>query len=178
MATLTIARAYQHAYHTYPNYTLAVTGGTLNALGDIVAQISQNILVKDHEPRPGWDPARTLRFFCLGSGMSPLLGRWNLFLERRFPLRAWRIQPINFRALSKRLVMFIGSMGVMECRSPRQIHEKYTDMFATRSSNQLESLAYSTIMINFRYMPLPYRIPFQSTCGVFWTLYLSILNAK
>jgi hypothetical protein len=44
MATLTIARAYQHAYHTYPNYTLAVTGGTLNALGDIVAQISQNIV--------------------------------------------------------------------------------------------------------------------------------------
>jgi protein Mpv17 len=44
MATLTIARAYQHAYHTHPNYTLAVTGGTLNALGDIVAQVSQNIV--------------------------------------------------------------------------------------------------------------------------------------
>ena len=27
-------------------------------------------------------------------------------------------------------------------------------------------------------MPLPYRVPFQSTCGVFWTLYLSLLNAK
>lgn len=33
-------------------------------------------------------------------------------------------------------------------------------------------------LINFRYMPLAYRVPFQSTCGVFWTLYLSILNAK
>jgi hypothetical protein len=27
-------------------------------------------------------------------------------------------------------------------------------------------------------MPLHYRVPFQSTCGVFWTLYLSIMNAK
>lgn len=27
-------------------------------------------------------------------------------------------------------------------------------------------------------MPLPYRVPFQSTCGVFWTLYLSIANSK
>ena len=31
--------------------------------------------------------------------------------------------------------------------------------------------------INFRFMPLPYRVPFQQTCGVFWTLYLSLLNA-
>jgi hypothetical protein len=30
MATLTIARAYQHAHHTHPNYTLDVTGGALN----------------------------------------------------------------------------------------------------------------------------------------------------
>jgi hypothetical protein len=26
-------------------------------------------------------------------------------------------------------------------------------------------------------MPLPYRVPFQQTCGVFWTLYLSLLNS-
>ncbi|KAG2370173.1 hypothetical protein BDR07DRAFT_1386702 [Suillus spraguei] len=135
------------------------------------------LTIAHHEPRPGWDPARTLRFFCLGSSMSPLLGRWNLFLEKRFPLRAWRIQPISFRALSKRLVMFIGSMGVMECRSPRQIHEKYTDMFAPALLTNWKVWPIAQ-MINFRYMPLPYRIPFQSTCGVFWTLYLSMLNAK
>ncbi|OJA21267.1 hypothetical protein AZE42_02541 [Rhizopogon vesiculosus] len=69
MATLTIVRAYQHAFRTHPNYTLAVTGGSLNALGDAVAQLSQNILVKDREPRPGWDLARTMRFFCLGFGL-------------------------------------------------------------------------------------------------------------
>ena len=31
--------------------------------------------------------------------------------------------------------------------------------------------------INFRFIPLPYRVPFQQTSGVFWTLYLSLLNS-
>jgi len=125
--------------------------------------------------------------FCL---RGPLLGRWNVFLERRFPLRAWRTQHrVSFRALSKRvaadqlimapigLVIFVGSMGVMERRSASQIREKYADMFAPALLTNWKVWPIAQ-MINFRYMPLPFRIPFQSCCGVFWTLYLSILNAK
>ena len=41
-AALTIARAYQHSFESHPNTTLAITGGCLNALGDAVAQVSQN----------------------------------------------------------------------------------------------------------------------------------------
>ena len=41
MAALTLARAYQHSFDTHPNITLAVTGGSLNALGDVVAQLAQ-----------------------------------------------------------------------------------------------------------------------------------------
>jgi protein Mpv17 len=52
MATFTIVRAYQHAFHTHPNCTLAVTGGTLNALGDAVAQLSQNIVGAPHFSMP------------------------------------------------------------------------------------------------------------------------------
>jgi len=87
MATLSIARAYQYAFQSRPNVTLALTGGTFNALGDFVAQISQ-ILVsslcitvlqdlltlsqtrKEHEsPRP-YDYARTARFFFFGFTIS------------------------------------------------------------------------------------------------------------
>ncbi|KIJ68730.1 hypothetical protein HYDPIDRAFT_37165 [Hydnomerulius pinastri MD-312] len=197
MASLTIARTYQRFFDTHPNYTLAVTGGTLNGLGDIVAQISQNALAEDHERRPGWDAARTLRFFCFGFG-----------LKRKFPLRRRRTQRISFKALSKRvaadqlvmapigvrsrdcvkvlifdciqhtqLVIFVGSMGIMEGRSTSQIREKYADMYSTALLANWRAWPLAQL-INFRYMPLPYRIPFQSTCGVFWTLYLSILNAK
>ncbi|EGN97095.1 hypothetical protein SERLA73DRAFT_139153 [Serpula lacrymans var. lacrymans S7.3] len=191
MASLSIARAYQHFFETHPNRTLAVTGGVLNALGDVVAQISQNFVsLGEHEQRPGFDPVRTLRFFCFGFGLSPLLGRWNLFLEHRFPLRARRgLRKVSFKALTKRvaadqllmaplgLFAFVGSMGVMEGRSPAQIQEKYMDMYrpALMANWQVWPLAQ---MINFRYMPLPYRVPFQATCGVFWTLYLSILNSR
>ncbi|KAH7911230.1 hypothetical protein BJ138DRAFT_1151172 [Hygrophoropsis aurantiaca] len=189
MASLTIARAYQHFFDTHPNRTLALTGGTLNALGDVIAQISQNIVTKEHERRPGWDAARTLRFFCFGFGLSPLLGRWNLFLERRFPLRVRRGQgKVSFGALSKRvaadqllmaplgLVFFVGSMGIMEGRNLRQIRQKYADIYAPALLANWRAWPLAQF-VNFRYMPLPYRIPFQSACGAFWTLYLSLLNS-
>jgi protein Mpv17 len=38
----TIARAYQHSFESHPNTTLAITGGCLNTLADVVAQVSQN----------------------------------------------------------------------------------------------------------------------------------------
>jgi len=75
------------------------------------------------------------------------------------------------------LAIFIGSMGIMEGRDRAHINKKYSDLYkpALITNWQVWPLAQ---LINFRYMPLPYRVPFQSTCGVFWTLYLSILNSK
>lgn len=43
---------------------------------------------------------------------------------------------------------------------------------------QMSNIFLPIQLVNFRFMPLPYRVPFQSSCGVFWTLYLSLLNAK
>ncbi|KAG1715786.1 hypothetical protein ID866_1362 [Astraeus odoratus] len=190
MTSLTIARTYQHFFDTHPNRTLALAGGVFNAFGDIVAQVSQNALSEDHKSRPGWDAIRTLRFFCFGFGISPLLGRWNVFLERKFPLCRRRSHKVSFKALSKRvaadqliigpisqLALFVGCMGAMERRSIAEIRERYTDLYATALLTNWKVWPVAQL-INFRYMPLPYRIPFQSTCGVFWTLYLSLLNAK
>jgi protein Mpv17 len=75
------------------------------------------------------------------------------------------------------LAIFIGSLGIMEGRSKNQIRDKYTDMYTTALLTNWKIWPLAQL-INFRFMPLPYRIPFQSACGVFWTLYLSILNAK
>jgi len=192
MASFALVRAYQQSFDTHPNTTLAVTGGCFNALGDFVAQVSQNIFDRNvHEARPGYDFARTLRFFCFGFTISPLIGRWNSFLEHRFPLRLPRrtAGKVSFKALSKRvacdqvviaplgLAIFIGSMGIMEGRDRKHIYKKYSDLYrpALITNWRVWPLAQ---LINFRYMPLPYRVPFQSTCGVFWTLYLSLLNSK
>ncbi|KAH6917603.1 hypothetical protein BKA70DRAFT_1252655 [Coprinopsis sp. MPI-PUGE-AT-0042] len=228
MAALTLARAYQHSFDAHPHITLAVTGGTLNALGDCVAQVSERSLGKQkadpNQSNPNYDFARTFRFFAYGFALSPFLGRWNAFLETRFPfitrlggsarspqtqsrnLRTLRTrggdwaqhpQPhataqagqVSWLALSKRvaadqmimapagLVMFIGAMGIMEGRSRKQIKEKYKDMYsdAIIANWKVWPLAQ---LINFRFMPLPYRVPFSQVCGVFWTLYLSMLNAR
>lgn len=68
-------------------------------------------------------------------------------------------------------------MGIMEGRDGPHIRRKYADMLvpALIANWQVWPLAQ---FLNFRYMPLAYRVPFQSSCGVFWTLYLSILNSR
>lgn len=126
--------------------------------------------------------------------MGPLIGRWNAILERRFPLRVGRPSRIvgdprvSLVSLTKRvssdqlfmapigLAIFLTSMGLMEGRDAQHIHGKFKDLYrqAIIANWQVWPLAQ---LINFRFMPLPYRVPFQSTCGVFWTLYLSLLNS-
>ncbi|KAJ6627149.1 hypothetical protein B0H10DRAFT_1995678 [Mycena sp. CBHHK59/15] len=190
MAALSVARAYQHSFDARPHTTLAITGGCFNALGDIVAQVSHNILRKDHDERSAFDPIRTFRFFVFGATISPFLGRWNAFLERQFPLRAINgTGKVSLKALSKRvacdqivmapigLVAFLGSMGVMEGRNRKQIGQKYSDLFMPTLITNWEVWPIVQF-VNFRYMPLAYRVPFQSMCGLFWTLYLSTVNSR
>lgn len=190
MAALSIARAYQHSFHTHPNVTLALTGGTLNAFADYVAQVCQNATRNDYEPHRPYDYARTARFFCFGLTISPVMGRWNAFLETRFPLKLSKYsKKIRFRALAKRvtcdqlimapagLCYFIGFMGVTEGHSPTQIGEKFRDLYPTAILTNWKVWPLAQL-VNFRYMPLAYRVPFSQSCGVLWTLYLSLLNSR
>lgn len=85
-------------------------------------------------------------------------------------------------------------MGLMEGQNPQQLQTKYRDVFIPAlianwkvwPALQVSSQAAIHIpvsprtlqLINFRFMPLAYRLPFQQTCGIFWTLYLSLLNSR
>jgi len=196
MSSVAFARIYQRSFESHPHYTLAITSGTLNALGDVVAH-SVQLLTNPQETEYNqftYDSARTIRFFIFGVGMGPLVGRWNTFLERRFPLKVARpSRPaggsrVSIASLTKRvssdqllmapigLAIFLTSMGVMEGRDTQHIRGKFKDIYgqAIIANWQVWPLAQ---LINFRFMPLAYRVPFQSTCGVFWTLYLSLLNS-
>ncbi|KAF9647487.1 hypothetical protein BDM02DRAFT_2661218 [Thelephora ganbajun] len=196
MSSVALARIYQQSFESHPHCTLAVTNGTFNALGDVVAQSVQlltNTQRKEYH-QSMYDPARTIRFFIFGFGMGPLIGRWNTFLERRFPLRIGRpskltnssrasIVGLTKRVSSDQLLMaptglaiFLASMGLMEGRDAQHIRGKFQDLYgqAIIANWQVWPLAQ---LINFRFMPLAYRVPFQSICGVFWTLYLSSLNS-
>jgi len=44
MSSIALARVYRRFFESYPYVTLAVAGGVLTALGDVVAQLSQEIV--------------------------------------------------------------------------------------------------------------------------------------
>jgi hypothetical protein len=44
MSSIALARVYRRFFESYPHVTLAVAGGALTAVGDIVAQLSQQIV--------------------------------------------------------------------------------------------------------------------------------------
>lgn len=195
MSSVALARVYQQSFDTHPYTTLAITNGIMGAFSDVVAQVTQRVIQgppRDEERRR-FDLTRTARFFAFGLGMGPIVGRWNLFLEKNFPLRApsigGRQGNVSLKALGKRvaadqllmapigLVLFLGSMGIMEGRDRQHIQGKFQDLYKPLliANWQVWPLVQ---LINFRFMPLAYRVPFQSTCGIFWTLYLSIANSK
>jgi len=68
-------------------------------------------------------------------------------------------------------------MGKMEGRDVKSIKQKYRDLFIPVLKVNWQVWP-AIQLVNFRFMPLAYRVPFQATCGVFWTLYLSLLNAR
>lgn len=194
MLSIALARAYQQSFESHPNGTLAIAGGALNALGDVVAQMVQQFSASHdpHKERMPYDPLRTLRFFCFGAGISPMIGRWNRFLEARFPLQARQQSghtTPRWATLCKRvacdqivmapigLAVFLGSMGVMEGRDGAHIRGKYKDLYRPALIANWKVWP-AAQFVNFRFMPLAYRVPFQQSCGVFWTLYLSIINSN
>ncbi|KAF8499167.1 hypothetical protein F5888DRAFT_1611732 [Russula emetica] len=191
MSSIALARVYRRFFESYPHVTLAVAGGALTALGDVVAQLSQQIVTSEEDGRSReshYDIPRTLRFFTFGAGVSPVIGRWNKYLEFRFPLGSRKDSATSFTALLKRVVVdqvfmapiglstFLISMGVMEGRDIKHIRGRFEDIYrpALLANWKIWPAAQ---FINFRFMPLLYRVPFQQTCGVFWTLYLSLLNS-
>jgi len=163
------------------------TNGVLNALGDVSAQTVQLFSSRDLEVKK-YDPVRTLRFAIFGATLGPLLGRWNKFLEHALPLRSAH-GHVSLPSLAKRvaadqlimapigLTWFISSIGFMEGKSANQVGHKFQDMFVPAILANWKVWPFAQF-VNFRFMPLPYRVPFQSTCGVFWTVYLSLLNSK
>lgn len=75
------------------------------------------------------------------------------------------------------LALFIGAMGTLEGQDLPHIRRKFKDLYssALMANWQVWPLAQ---VVNFRYMPLVARVPFQATCGIFWNLYLSLLNSR
>ncbi|WWC73853.1 uncharacterized protein I206_107825 [Kwoniella pini CBS 10737] len=186
---LNFARFYNSNFDRRPIPTLIITNGVLNTIADALAQTSTMLLhtPTPSSPTPSYDPERTLRFAIYGMAMGPLIGRWMRVLERSIPVKigtqgaglglAKRVAADQLIMAPFGLTLFITSMGIMEGRDWQGISDKFSDMYmpALIANWKVWPLIQT---INFKLMPIQYRVPFQSTCGIAWTLYLSLLNAK
>jgi protein Mpv17 len=95
------------------------------------------------------------------------------------------------------LACFVGAMGFMEGRTVEGVQTKFKEVslsphirvMKTLISSPPDSQMYIPAIlanwqlwplvqtINFRYMPLRYRVPFTGAVGIAWQVFLSILNS-
>merc|ERR1711874_468201 len=76
------------------------------------------------------------------------------------------------------LALFVGAMGIMEGRhSFETLKEKYNDIYIPALLANWKIWP-ALQLFNFGVMPLRLRVPFSASCGIAWTLYLSLLNQK
>ncbi|MCJ1400169.1 hypothetical protein MMC11_003373 [Xylographa trunciseda] len=133
---------------------------------------------------PPFDFERLTRFMAYGFIMTPLQHHWFTFLSKSFPFT----ETTGFSAVLKRvacdqlmfspvgLACFFTFMTVAEGGGRRAISRKFQDVY-------LPALKANWILwpvvqtLNFRFVPLPYQIPFVSTIGIAWTAYLSLTNS-
>jgi len=151
-------------------------------------------LQENNELKPQFDPLRTARFAVYGFCIAPVVGKWFQFLDRRFPLPAAAVagkvaaSPKSAIVATLRRVavdqaifapigiaIFFTAIGFMEGNGTEGIREKFRDAYlpAFIANYKVWPLMQ---FINFRFCPLPYRVPFVSTVGIFWNGYLSYLN--
>ncbi|RHZ79890.1 hypothetical protein Glove_140g153 [Diversispora epigaea] len=73
--------------------------------------------------------------------------------------------------------LFFILIGALEGRNFNGIEEKLDEAYlpALKANYTVWPLVQ---IINFRFLPLKYRVPFVSSIGVLWTCYLSLLNSE
>ncbi|KAH8927219.1 hypothetical protein BT69DRAFT_1278209 [Atractiella rhizophila] len=226
---------YNRSFARSPYKTLFVTNGVLSVVGDTAAQL---IPILSGSPVP-FDFERSFRFLTFGCSMGPLIGKWNEYLEYRFPLRPPSISPlipqapkgqtgkqsvnandfksaekavkdfmkqqeewekeqekergrekeVSYKQLGKRvfadqmfmaplgLALFLTSISLLEGMEIPDIWEKFKELYF--KILLVNWRIWPIIqLINFRYLPLRYRVPYSASMGVLWTIYLSYINSQ
>ncbi|PKI82799.1 hypothetical protein MVES1_003535 [Malassezia vespertilionis] len=201
-----IASFYHRCFTQLPWVTLMVTNGTLFVAADALAQSFESRKEDTSTPTDlgqRWDLHRSARFLAFGTGMAPLLAEWNKFIEHGFPIKNKR-GAVVASGLARRVLMdqlafapfglllFVGSMGLMEGRRTLPaLEEKFRDVYWPALKANWAIWPFLQL-VNFSVVPLGYvsslvfvfaannrlRVPFSASCGVAWTLYLSLLNQR
>ncbi|KAI9311710.1 putative integral membrane protein, Mpv17/PMP22 family [Dichotomocladium elegans] len=196
-----LKRIYNQSYSKRPILTLCITNCVLGGLSDCLAQsityyeyhhseggkrqpdIMDNRLpenIRSHQdlyPEPAiYEFSRTARFALYNFSIAPVVGTWYMTLDRYFPMppaTAKATDQVFFAPLG--LAIFFTVMGLAESGKWEGVQEKFRDAFkpALMANYTVWPLVQ---LINFKFMPLQYRLPFVSALGILWNAYLSWIN--
>ncbi|KAI9354720.1 hypothetical protein BD770DRAFT_392086 [Pilaira anomala] len=144
----------------------------------------------------GWDYKRTARFAAYNFCVAPLGGKWYMFLDKFFPMpvvtgvvskavQSQITKKANGMAVKRMLtdqllfapaglVLFFTTMGIAE-GGWENVKEKFRDAYIPALIANYKVWP-AVQFINFKFMPLQYRLPFVSSLGIIWNAYLSWLN--
>ncbi|KAL1899053.1 hypothetical protein Cpir12675_001609 [Ceratocystis pirilliformis] len=144
----------------------------------------QAVLPRAPVPAQPFDPERLLRFVGYGVAMAPVQFGWFKLLGKAFPItKTAAMGPALKRMVCDQLVFapfgvaaFFTAMTLAEGGRKAAVKKKLQDMYLpTLKTNWFVWPAVQ--IINFRFMPVHFQLPFVSTVGIAWTAYLSLTNA-
>ncbi|CAG8437093.1 2388_t:CDS:2 [Funneliformis caledonium] len=198
-------RFYSTKFQSHPSITLAFTNAGLAATSDILAQLITLHRPPKSQSETSYQPfdfIRLGRFTTYGFSIAPIIHTWFTFLDKRFPFNNNDIRPSSSqkRLFNKKnligqnqmvlkrvlldqigfapfgLFLFFGSIGILEGKDFKGIKQKFEEAYlpALKTNYTVWPLVQ---FVNFKFLPLRYRVPFVSSVGVLWTAYLSLLNS-
>lgn len=164
--------AYARVMRNHPVKTQLITTGTVMLSGDLIAQ---TVL----ERRSTIDVPRAARFFVMGIAfVGPILRVWYITLERIVGSTGGGAMVVKKVLLDQGVFTpvfipsFLTTLGALQGRSWEGIKDMVRmDYLPILKANYM--LWPAAQLINFRFVPLAYRVPFASCVALVWNTYLA-----
>ncbi|GMM54487.1 hypothetical protein DAKH74_011030 [Maudiozyma humilis] len=163
------------------------TTGTLFALGDILAQtLGPSKETADATPAQTLDRgdspptdnplARTARAATYGTLYAPLGDAWYRLLQRRVAGTLLRVAADQLLFAPAGLALYYAAMAVLRGEPPATAAQRVrAELWPTLCANWC---VWPWVqLVNFRWVPVEYRLGAVSGVAVLWNAYLSMRNA-
>ncbi|CAO3639355.1 unnamed protein product [Cunninghamella echinulata] len=171
-----LVQRYQSNILERPIRTFAIQSGSMQLLGNVVAQ---QFIEKNGKQHDIW---RTGRMFIYGIFISgPVVGTWFSFVNRavtiqnRFGAALARTAMDQILFTPVILGTFMLSMSLLERRSKDEIRQKFENSYINGLTNAYRFWPFANLFV-FSMVPFVYRPLVNTTFSLGWNTYLSILN--
>lgn len=175
--------SYSRLLEVHPIKTKSLTTFIIFAFGDVLCQKLESSLEKDPARKQKFNYIRTLRQATFGLVITPYLHwQFSILIPRLFPAGSslpvlksvcWD-QTVNAVLINSFFFLFIGVIS---------------NEGVTKSCDNLRNLIWPTLIanwklwplaqtVNFLFVPIPFRVLWINIVCMFWSSYLSFVNAR